>query len=115
MKLQLNNLTVEADSLADIKALITLALETLPQLPQALPRPALAIPGASNGDRERELRDAFKANYGKGFSMKGRSGSPLSVLESLECQGWPVAGEAGEGEALDGPPATAEDDGASFV
>jgi len=111
MKLQLNNLTVEADSLDEIKALISLALETLPLLPQASPRPPQAIAGASSADRERELRDAYKAHYGKGFSMKGRAGNPLAVLESLEAAGW-QAGEADSGEGLDGPPADQKDDGA---
>lgn len=115
MKLKIASLEVEADTLEDIKLLLALALETLPQIPQASPRPSLAIPGAVSGDRERELRDAYKERYGKGFSMKGRSGSPLAVLESLESAGWPVAGEAGEADGLDGPPATQQDDGEAFV
>ncbi len=112
MKIQINNIILEAETLADMEALAALALATLAKLPQV--RPALAS-AAPTGDRERDLRDAFKTRYGKGFSMKGRQGSPLAVLEALEGAGWPDQGEALDGEGLDGPAATVKDDGAAFV
>jgi hypothetical protein len=113
MKLKIQSLEVEADSLEDIKALLALALETLARLPQAPPRPALAIPTPATGDRERDLRDAYKAAHGKGFSMKGRTGSPLAILEAMEAAGW-QGGDDG-GEEFEAAPATQQDDGEEFV
>jgi hypothetical protein len=113
MKLKIQSLEVEADSLEDIKALLVLALETLARLPQASPRPALAIPTPATGDRERDLRDAYKSHYGKGFSMKGKAGCPIAFLEALEAGGW-KAGADDSVEGVEAPPATQADDGASI-
>ncbi len=113
MKLKIQSLEVEGDSLEDIKALVALAMETLAILPQASPRSAPAIPTPATGDRERDLRDAFKAAHGKGFSMKGRLGSPLAILEAMEAAGWQTADDSGED--FEAPPATQQDDGEEFV
>ncbi len=109
----MQSVEVEADSLDDIRALLALAMETLALLPQASPRPALAIPTPATGDRERDLRDAYKEKYGKGFSMKGRLGSPLAILEALEVAGWQTADDSGE--EFEAPPVTQQDDGEEFV
>ena len=113
MKLKIQSLEVEADSLEDIRALLTLALETIARLPQASPRPSLAIPTPATGDRERDLRDAYKANHGKGFSMKGREGSPLAILEAMEVAGWQTGDDGGED--FEAAPVTQQDDGEAFV
>jgi hypothetical protein len=113
MKLKINQIEVEADGLDDISALLTLAMETMARLPLASPRPALAIATPATGDRERDLRDAFKMAHGKGFSMKGRAGSPLAILEAMEAAGWEAGGDDG-GEDFEAPPATQADDGASI-
>jgi hypothetical protein len=113
MKIKINQLEVEADGLDDIKALLALALDTLALLPQASPRPSLAIPTPATGDRERDLRDAFKAAHGKGVSMKGRAGSPLAILEAMEAAGWQAGADDG-GEEFEAPPASQADDGASI-
>lgn len=114
MKLKIQSVEVEADSLEDVRALLALALETLALLPQASPRPSLAIPTPATGDRERDLRDAFKVAHGKGFSMKGRTGSPLAILEAMEAAGWQAGADDG-GEEFEAPPVTQQDDGEEFV
>lgn len=108
MRIQTQAWTIEADNLDDIKAL--LALLPCPATRTA-PGASLAVPG---GTREGELRETYRATYGKGFSMKGKAGSALDHLEALEAAGWPAAGSA-DAESLDGPPATVQDDGESFV
>ncbi len=109
----MQSVEVEADTLDDIKALLALALDTLARLPQASPRPALAIPTPATGDRERDLRDAYKEKYGKGFSMKGKAGCPIAFLEALEAGGW-KAGADDSMEGIEAPPASQADDGASI-
>ncbi len=113
MKIKMQSVEVEAETLEDVRALLDLALETIARLPQASPRPSPALPTPATGDRERDLRDAFKAAHGKGFSMKGRTGSPLAILEAMEVAGWQTGDDGGE--EFEAAPATQQDDGEEFV
>lgn len=116
MKLSFNSLSIEAETVQEVQALLTLALPHLaPSSAPAVPR--ASAPAAPVTDRERLLRDAYREQYGKGFSMKGRDGNPLDVLASLENAGWPQAGASQDDSAVmeSAPLASLQDDGESFV
>ncbi len=106
MKLSFDSVSVEADTVEDIRALLSLIPSRQTSRPAS---PAIA------SDRERELRDAYREAYGKGFTMKGREGSPLEALEALAASGWPKAGGMVVDEIEGEPPASLSDDGEEFV
>ncbi len=106
MKLSFDSVTIEADTVADVAALLALIPSRQSSRPAS---PAIA------SDRERDLRDAYREAYGKGFTMKGRDGTPLECLESLAGAGWPKAGGMVMDEIEGAPAANTSDDGEEFV
>lgn len=117
MTLKFNSIEIHAETVADVSALLSIALPYVGAGNAPLRIVSPSIPSAPVTDKERLLRDAYRDHYGKGFSMKGRDGNPLDVLTGLESAGWPQIGSGQDDNATmeAAPLASLDDDGESFI
>lgn len=78
-----NGLSIEADTLTDVFALY--AMQEKPVSPN--------IKQPYKGDLETfPLRERYRQEYGKRFTMKSRAGLAINFLTALHAAGWPPNG-----------------------
>ena len=98
------NITLTPATAAELDAMLSvISLHSIAPV-ASLSAPVVYPAPMAGSDKERTLRDTYRAKYGKGFSMKGRDGNPVAILESLESAGWPSGGsEYGETPTVQRP------------